>query len=183
MRAIPLTSPERTLLDLGAVAPRRVEAAMEDALLRGLVTLGSLRRLLERVGEHGRDGSGVLRSLVAERHPGAAPTESRLEDAILRILRAHGLPEPVRQHPVALPAGREARIDLAYPDVKVGIEADGRIWHSGREDFARDRARANQLAGLGWTLLRYGWHDVRGGDGLAAEVANVRRAIGGRRAG
>ncbi len=62
------------------------------------------------------------------------------------------------------------RIDLAYPHVRLGIEGDGRIFHSGREDFLRDRARSDRLVRLGWTLLRYGWADVRRAEVLAAEV-------------
>jgi very-short-patch-repair endonuclease len=174
---IPATSVPRTLLDLGAVAPWLVEAAMEDALFRGLTTPGSLRRVLDRVGASGRNGTAVLSALAEARTPGQAPTESPLEDAIVGVLRRHGLPEPVRQHRVRTSGGRTLRLDLAYPDIKLAIEADGRIWHSGRADFARDRARTNVLAGLGWTLLRFGWHDVGGGGlRLAADVSRLRQA-------
>lgn len=181
--AVPVTTPARTLLDLGAVAPQLVEAAMEDALLRGLVSLSSLRRVLERSGAQGRAGTAVLRRLVDERDPSLAPTESPLEDALLGLLRRHGLPEPVRQHPVALPGGRLVRLDFAYPDLKLGIEADGRIWHSGRADFQRDRERGNLLARLGWTVLRFGSDDLRRrGDRVAVEVSRLRLDLG-RRAG
>lgn len=175
---IPVTTPGRTLLDLGAVAPRLVEAAMEDALFRGLVSEAALRRVLDRAGTHGRNGTAVLRDLLDRREPGRAPTESPLEDELVRLLRRHGLPEPVRQHPVALGAGREARIDLAYPELRLGIEADGRRWHSGRADFERDRARANRLAAHGWTMLRFGPDAIRRRGGtVAAEVRAVRQAL------
>ncbi|MDQ6725040.1 MAG: hypothetical protein M3066_02535 [Actinomycetota bacterium] len=162
------------MLDLAAVEPTLVKGALDDALVRGLTTLGSMRRTLDRVSGQGRAGSTLLRDLVVELPAGRAPTESPLEDRLVRLLRHHGLPEPVRQHEVALPDGGVARIDLAYPEVKLGIEADGRIWHSGRADFARDRRRANHLAGLGWTLLRYGWADLHRGRDLATEVAGLR---------
>ena len=178
LRGIPLTTPARTLLDLGAVAPELVEAAMEDALFRGLVSDAALRRVLERTGTHGRNGTAVLRDLLDRREPGRVPTESPLEDALVQVLRRHDLPEPVRQHPVALGDGRQARIDLAYPELSLGIEADGRRWHSGRADFERDRARANQLAAQGWTILRFGPDAIRQrGDAVAAEVRAVTRAL------
>jgi very-short-patch-repair endonuclease len=180
-RRIPVTTPARTLLDLGAAAPELVEPAVEDALLRGLVTLPSLRRALERVGAHGRGGTAVLRDLVAQRARETAPTESPLEDALVALLRRHRLPEPVRQHPVAVGGGRVVRLDLAYPDARVGIEADGRRWHSGRADFQSDRERGNHLAARGWTVLRFGWDDVgRRGDRVADDV---RRVLQHRRAG
>lgn len=177
VRAIPATTAGRTLLDLGAVAPHLVEGAMEDALYRGLVTVAGLRRLLARAGERGRNGTAVLRQLVAERSDLQKPTESPLEDAIVRVLRDHGLPAPVRQHPVTVGDGRVVRIDLAYPEVRLGVEADGRRWHSGRADFSHDRDRTNLLASAGWTILRFGWDQVRGGDQLAAHVARVRNRL------
>jgi hypothetical protein len=58
---IPVTAPARTLLDLGAVVPAPVvESALEDALLRRLVTLELVTRTIERLGRPGRNGAGVL---------------------------------------------------------------------------------------------------------------------------
>jgi len=175
---IPVTRPARTLLDLAGVEPGLVEGALDDALVRGLTTLGSLARMLERSGGPGRAGTVLLRGLIGERRAGLQSTESALEDRLVRLLRRHGLPEPVRQHRVVLPDGAVVRLDLAYPGVRLGIEADGRVWHSGRADFTRDRQRANRLAGVGWTLLRYGQADVGRGRSVAAEVAGLlaRRA-------
>ncbi|HEX2272566.1 MAG TPA: type IV toxin-antitoxin system AbiEi family antitoxin domain-containing protein [Acidimicrobiales bacterium] len=179
-RRIPVTTPARTLLDLGAVAPELVEPAMEDALFRSLVSLSSLRRTLDRVGAHGRGGTAVLRDLVDQRARGTAPTESPLEDALVALLRKHRLPEPVRQHPVTVGGGRWLRLDLAYPAARLGIEADGRRWHSGRADFQADRERGNLLVARGWTVLRFGWDDVgRRGDRVADDV---RRLLQQRRA-
>jgi len=175
---IPITRPARTLLDLAAVEPALVEGALDDALVRGLTTLGSVDRMLGRYAGRGRAGTALLTELLAKRSAGQAPTESPLEDRLVRLFRRHGLPEPVRQHEVALPDGKVVRIDLAYPDVKLGIEADGRVWHSGRADFTRDRQRANGLAGIGWSLLRYGHADLGRGRSVVTEVAGLlaRRA-------
>lgn len=170
---IPVTRPARTLLDLAGVEPELVEGALDDALVRGLTTLGSVDRMLARAGGHGRAGTALVRDLVGERQAGRRSSESPLEDRLIDLLRGHGLPEPVRQHEVVLGDGSVARLDLAYPDLKLGIEADGRIWHSGRADFSRDRHRANRLAGLGWTLLRYGWADLDRGRDLVHDVARM----------
>jgi very-short-patch-repair endonuclease len=123
----------------------------------------------------------VLRDLLDQRGRGTAPTESPLEDALVALLRRHRLPEPVRQHPVAAGGGRVLRIDLAYPEAKLGIEADGRRWHSGRADFQPDRDRGNLLAARGWTVLRLTWDDVRQrGDRV---VDDIRPVLQRRRAG
>lgn len=154
---IPVTTPARTLLDLGAVVPpETVEHALEDALLRRLVGFELLTRTLERLAGPGRRGAAVLRKLVEERDPATAPTQSVLEDRLLRELRRAGLPEPVRQYEVG-----GVRLDLAYPAVRLGIEADSRIWHGGRDDEQRNSRKANVLVAHGWRVLHFTWADVR----------------------
>lgn len=153
---IPLATPALTLLGLAAVAPDKVEMALEDALLRGLVSMPWLAQSADRLGGSGRRGAALLQRLVTERDPDAAPTESVLEDVILQLLREAGLPEPVRQFRV----GR-VRIDLAYPAVRLGIEADSRRWHGGRLDVQRNSAKANLLVRHGWRILHFGWADAR----------------------
>lgn len=178
--AIPLTSPARTLFDLGTVGPpQAVESAIEDSLHRGLVTRRQLEAVLARLGHQGRRGSAALRTFLADRDPAVAPTESVLEDAFVRLLREAGLPAPARQHPVRAPGGRELRIDFAYPSHRLAIELDGRRWHSARADVERDRSKSNLLAALGWRLLRFGWSDVHDrGAVVVGAVAGMLRAEG-----
>jgi very-short-patch-repair endonuclease len=154
---VPVTTPARTLLDLGAVVSANVvESALEDALMRRLVTFSLLNATIERLGGPGRRGAGVLRQLVEERDPATAPTQSVLEDALLRVLRRGGLPEPVRQYQVG-----GVRLDAAYPERRLGIEADSRIWHGGRLDVQRNSDKANLLVAHGWRVLRFTHGDLR----------------------
>ena len=87
---IPVTSPARTLLDLGAVcSPTEVEMGLDFALRTRLVTLPDLQTLLDDVGRRGRNGTGVLRAILDER--GAQrPTESPQETRLVRLLRRNG---------------------------------------------------------------------------------------------
>jgi very-short-patch-repair endonuclease len=156
VRGIPVTTPARTLLDLGAVAPAAVvESALEDALMRRLVTFALLTGTLDRLGGPGRNGAGVLRALVEERDPATAPTQSMLEDLLFRVVRRGGLPAPVRQYEVA-----GVLLDGAYPDVRLGLEADSRIWHGGRLNVQRNTDKANILSADGWRVLRFTWFDL-----------------------
>jgi len=98
----------------------------------------------------------VLRALVQERDPTTMPTESALEDALLRVLRQAGLPAPVRQSEVA-----GVRLDFAYPAYRLGIEADSRIWHGARVDVQRNRDKGNLLVAQGWRMLHFTWSDIR----------------------
>lgn len=50
-------------------------------------------------------------------------------------------------------AGR--RIDVAIPEAKIAIEADGHEWHSTNEKMEDDLERQNILVEHGWTPLRY----------------------------
>lgn len=161
-RSIPVTTPGRTLLDLGAVAPEHVvESALEDALHRRLVSRVWLERVLDRTGRHGRDGTAVLRRLVAERSVDQEPTESPIEDEFVRLIRRRGLPEPVRQYWLAPPGVRPVRVDFAYPEARVAIEIQGFVWHAGRADLQRDCEKHNLLVRLGWRLLVFTSDDVR----------------------
>lgn len=178
-RDIPVTTPARTLLDLGVVVPFSVfEAAAERALLRGLVTVPRLREVHERLGGRGRPGSAAMRAFLEERGEATAPTESPLELELVRLLRLHGLPPARRQLQIRTLRGGMVRLDLAYPEQKLGIEADGRLWHSGRADFQRDRTRGNALLQLGWRILRFTWDDVR--QRPETVVADISRALASR---
>lgn len=153
---IPVTTPARTLLDLGAVAPVEVvEPALEDALMRRLVTFQLLTNTLERLGGSGRRGAAVLRALVEERDPATAPTQSMLEDLLFRVVKRGGLPTPERQYQVA-----GVRLDGAYPELRLGLEADSRIWHGGRLDVQRNADKANILVAHGWRVLHFSWFDL-----------------------
>lgn len=51
--------------------------------------------------------------------------------------------------------GHNYSIDFAMPDIKLGIEVDGALFHSTEEQVHSDRQRDQKLAQLGWTILRF----------------------------
>lgn len=158
---LPVTNATRTLLDLGSVVGREtVERALDDATRRGLTTVWRLQRRLEEAGGRGRRGAGTLRDLLAARQ-GCGSVESILERKLLRLLIAAGLPPPVVQYEVRVAGRLLARVDLAYPDQLLAIEADGYRYHSGRLSWQKDLARRNLLTNHGWIVLHYTWDDVR----------------------
>ena len=72
------------------------------------------------------------------------------------------------------------RLDLAYPERRVGIELDGFRFHDTRDSFDAERARGNELQAMGWNILRVtSKHLEENPEGV---VEWVRRALGGDRA-
>ena len=69
-----------------------------------------------------------------------------------------GLPAPAVQHPV-LARNSRYYLDLAYPQVRLGIEYDGRE-HRGQQRARRDLVREAALTALGWKILRFDAHVV-----------------------
>jgi very-short-patch-repair endonuclease len=176
VEGIPTTNVSRTLLDLGAVTGQEVvESALDDALRRGLTSLPRLRWWLEQLGGRGRRGAGVLRTLLMERDPKTAPPESVLEARLVRLLRRARLPEPTRQFEVREQGELLARVDLAYPDVHLAIEADGYRYHSGRAAWQRDLERRNRLTSRGWRIIHVTWADII--SGAQDVVTEIRRAL------
>jgi hypothetical protein len=66
VRGLPITSPVRTIIDLaGAVAEGELDAALERARARGLVTVRAVRVRFDEIGTVGRPGAARLRTLLA----------------------------------------------------------------------------------------------------------------------
>jgi very-short-patch-repair endonuclease len=149
---IPVTSPERTLVDLaGVIEGHSLELALEDALRRGLTTPLRVQRGLQALGGRGRPGAGALRRLLDVRQD--RPAESGLEVKLERFLRERGLDRFfVRQYEV-WDGERRRRLDWAAPDHMVALEADSWRHHSGRAAWSADRARNDRLEGLGWRFV------------------------------
>ena len=157
---IPTTGPVRLALDLGSVVSfdqyRRAVAALRR--VHG-VDWSSLARIYGRHAIQGRNGCGALRDLL-ERHFGAEGVPDEVVEALCAdLLVAAGLPSPVHQYEVVRPDGQRARLDLAYPELGIGIETEGRI-HREEEVRQADTRRGNQLVLLGWRILTFTWEDV-----------------------
>lgn len=161
-RHVPATNPLLTLLDLGAVLPPwLVEDALNRALVTGLVTILSVEAAYDRVARPGRRGAGVLRRILDERALGRDRPDGLLEPRMARLLQRHGLPPAAFQHEVRDRGGRfVARVDFAYPCLRLAIEVDGFETHASPDALQHDLERQNALVGLGWSVLRFTWADV-----------------------
>jgi hypothetical protein len=154
---IPVTTVARTLVDLaGVLEPPVLEEALDAALSRGL-RLSRLRWRLDELAKRGRPGVRVLRRLLDARTPGAAVPASVMESRLRPIIA--GFPPAEWGHRAGVD-GRERFIDLAWPDIKLALEADGFDCHSGRAQFQDDLDRQNALVADEWVFLRFTWQDI-----------------------
>ncbi len=164
IEGIPVTTPERTLLDLGAVCHVSiVEMALDAAEKRALVTLDSVRAAVRRLGRSGRNGVGTLRRLLDARSPDRKPTESEMETLMLQVIRRNGLPEPVTQFEIRRAGRFVARVDAAYPEWHIAIEYDSYEYHAGPKARDKDNARRNLIVGAGWLPVSATAEDLRAG--------------------
>ena len=46
-------------------------------------------------------------------------------------------------------------VDVIFREIKLIIEIDGRLFHTGADVFETDRSRQNQLVLDGWCVLRF----------------------------
>jgi hypothetical protein len=167
-----VTSPADTSVDLIRFADVTEAVVLLDRLAReGVVRLGDVRKAAAELPRCW--GSGRARE-VASLADGLAesPQESRLR---LLIVRA-GLPAPVAQFPIRDAEGFVARVDLAYPELKLAIEYDG-MWHGERKAFLDDRRRLNRLLGAGWVVLHVTADDLEHPERLVVRL----RALHARR--
>lgn len=174
-RGLLVTTPTRTLIDLGGILEDEVLAgAFDSALRQGLTFIPLMRKRLEAIDTRGRRGVAMIRKLLHEREIAAGLTESPLEVKVERSLRRHGLEPPQRQYSVTCSDGSRFRIDFAWPEQKVGIEADGFRWHSDFEQWQRDARKHNLLQEMGWRVVRATDRSLRQDpDALPRQVASL----------
>ncbi|NOY55604.1 MAG: DUF559 domain-containing protein [Actinobacteria bacterium] len=155
MDGLPVTTVERTLMDLGAVVHwRQVEHALEAALRDKLTTLSAIDRRLSVRRGRGRSGVGVLANILTERVSGPV-AESTYEREFLRLVEPLAVLPPQAQHEIRAGDRFVARVDAAWPDARVAVEIDGHRFHATRSQRASDARRQNELELLGWKVLRF----------------------------
>ncbi len=162
VRGIRATNVVRALVDMGIPWREGLTVrALDEALRLHLATEREVARVLHRVARRGRNGAGVMRTIISERLGWNAITESEMEDEFLRILVAAGVQLPEPQVRIVKRGGRLiARVDFVYAQVKLIIELDSQRYHGDVTSFKSDRRRQNELILEGYRILRFTTWDV-----------------------
>jgi very-short-patch-repair endonuclease len=150
---IPVTSPARTAIDYAVTTGyEEAERAIAEAFALRLLTAPQLRTACDRALN--RAGVASVRAIMGQ-PGGASRTRSGGERAMLRLIRAAGLPAPLTNHPVE---GFSA--DFCWPDQRVIVELDGHPFHSHRGAFERDHRRDIVHRDAGYEVLRFTWRQL-----------------------
>ncbi len=153
-RGIPVTTPERTLLDLaGVLPPHRLRRAVRQAQFLKLTTVGSLAAVLAGPGP--ARGRAKLARVIAT---GAAPTQSELEDAVLDLVLGGAFAHPDVNVPLLI-GGRRIVPDLRWPRERLVVEADG-PHHDDPLARADDAERQALLEASGERVVRVTWEQA-----------------------
>jgi hypothetical protein len=163
VKGFPCVTVERALAELGAVvrAAKPVRRALSSARRNG-VDLARIRAAADRLHRPGQRGTGVLLRLLD-----GIPWEGQLpatwfEELLALCLDDSSLPAMAFQHPICDPSGRiVARADIAFPSVRLGLEAHSRRFHFGPDAEALDEDRDIAAALCGWELAYLGWYATR----------------------
>jgi hypothetical protein len=155
---IPVTTPERTWLDMAEMLTLDGLVVMGDSCVRvpgeafeerdmPLCSIADLQRMIDRY--KGKRGLRRAKEAIKLARVGSdSPQETLLRLAMVRA----GLPEPELNVPIISEDGtRHHEPDLSYRKYRIGIEGEH---HGGEGQIVRDIDRSERCAALGWTEVR-----------------------------
>lgn len=148
-RGVAVTSPARTVLDLGQVfGADLVGAILDDGAVRRLWSFAEVASLLDAQGRR-RWGAPLLRDLLAVRL--ADPfADSHLEQRVMRQIEPL---QPFNVHYQQILSDIVVVLDVAWPVWKVAAEIDGRSYRTtSRTAHDRETRKLNLLAAAGWKV-------------------------------
>jgi very-short-patch-repair endonuclease len=168
------TRAERTLLDLaGYLSDERLEELIDDALMHGLTRPAYLHACYQRLKRVGRKGCGPFGRILRRRGRTLVPLDSPLEKELLQIIADARLPLPRARWWVPENGRAIYRLDLAYENERLAVEADSREHHSREADLIADQIRQNDLVSWGWSVLRFRTFQLKDPFSVARIIRNT----------
>ena len=149
LSGIPVTSLSRTAFDLARSRPLSSAVRYLDSL--GNATHLDRAEVRQFVARHrGVRGIRQVARVLDLHDPGAqSPKETWLRMLVMNA----GFPRPCTQ--IAVRSGaRIYYLDMGWEDLMIALEYDGDHHRTERAQFARDIVRLEQLANLGWIVIR-----------------------------
>ena len=98
-----------------------------------------------------------------------------METKLKQCLRRHAMPAPVFQFVIRVDGRFVARVDAAYPELRIAIEFDSYAHHTGKLALIRDNDRRNQLSSIGWLTVTFTAADLERDGGQAIDALRTAR--------
>ena len=155
-----------------------VVAKALDGMLRNGDSPNWIAHVARDSDTRGGRGARLVLQLLDQRTGRRLP-RSWFQRVASRLLASHGV-RLVDEHPVNDPQTRRrlADLDLALPELLIGVECQSWEWHGSPSDQARDARRRRRLRLLGWEIVDVWWTDL---DRLEEIVAELQYLIDRRR--
>lgn len=156
VQGIPVTSAERTVVDLARALPFAAGLVTADsALFQEKTTAGRLYRV---VGDcKGWPGIATAREVVDFSHPGG---ESPLESISRVAFRDGGLPPPVLQAWIQGNRRLIGRVDFLWDEQRTIAEADGAMKYQDPNRARQQLWRDAELRRAGYEVVHFTWRDI-----------------------
>jgi hypothetical protein len=143
---LPITSPERTVLDLADILSEwELEAAVAEAMVHSLVTVDSLKDTIDRAGR--RKGVPKVLRVITD-SPGL--TRSQYERLLSKICHAAGLPQPIMNAKVH---GYE--VDAFFTEHGVIVEVNPFSTHGHKRAHDKDTKKIADLTAKGYRVIPF----------------------------
>jgi hypothetical protein len=157
-----ITTASRTVVDLARETTfEQGVVAAEHALNKGLVTHAELLEVhTSCLDWHGSRNAGRVIQFASEK------SESPGESLARVAFEAVGLPAPEQQVKVYDRNGLIGVVDFLWDEQATIGEFDGRLKYTGQPNanvLYKEKRREDRLRALGFEVVRFGYHGVRGG--------------------
>jgi very-short-patch-repair endonuclease len=154
-----VSTPRQTLFEIAfETDDRTLLSAYEDCLNKGLITQASMREFGSKVVKMGRPGSTRFKRVILGR-PDDLPVAMSHPELILAVALEKEDGRWERQVGIPIPGGSRIRIDVARPEIRLGVEVDG-SHHETEIGVRSDKNRDLAAARVGWQILRISTGDV-----------------------
>lgn len=154
-----VSSPAQTLFEIAhETDDRTLMSAFEDCVNRQLASVAEIRAFGSKAVKMGRPGSARFRRVILGR-PDDLPIAMSHAELLLAVAIESEDHRWKRQHQLRLPGGSSAFLDIARPDIKLGVEVDGAL-HDSTPAVHSDKHRDIAAAELGWQVLRPTTDDI-----------------------
>jgi hypothetical protein len=163
------------LLQIAEASTEAMVKALEGSMRDGISPTW-IRQVAAQYDRPGRSATGRVLRALDERVDGTLP-RSWFQRLASRVLADVGI-ETTDEHPIYDGRRLLAQLDLAIPDLRIGVECQSWQWHATPSAQRQDAARKRSVRRLGWEVLDVWWSDLDRSDDV---LATLRVVIADRR--